>query len=617
MKKIVSCILIVLVGMISSTFAQTVCNNVLEIPTIECEALVAFYTSADGDNWTDNTDWLQTTTPCSWYGVTCHSGSVTELNLPNNQVGGSLPAEISDLTSLTRIHLRFNQLTGSIPEQIGNLPQLTTLLLDANDLEGSIPPQLGNLTELEYLELDHNNFTGSIPPELGQLGKLKNLQLFMNALTGEIPSQLGNLTDLQELYLFSNALSGPLPQTFGNLSNLTILDVRRNDLDGHLPEELTQLGMVQKFWFSETNLCEPSTSIFQTWLDNIPDVQGTSSCPQADLWIEDTLPDNGEEPNMNGKGMWMSQAIWIRNNADDSPLHQNPRYGQTNHVYVTVNNRGGSSSSHIGNSVELLWAYAATGQTWPRHWHSIGITQLPSIASYDSHTLSLSWSPPGEGHYCLLARVISEEDPMTFPETNSIGENARNNNNIACRNLNVIGPACDADLLVRNVICSTGEYSSTVDLFVEGDERLFTTSGRVVIDLGALFERWQHNGGQGEGVSLFEGTKVRVTSASATIIGIPMQPEEEQSIRVVIDSSQPLLESDSYLVTVKQAICGQVIGGVTSDVSACVSPLPIEYPDVTPIPTEQPSTVPEPTTFLLFSMGLVGLLLSLRRKLKR
>jgi hypothetical protein len=53
------------------------CATVTEIPQSECEALVAFYTSADGDNWRNKTGWLQTNTPCSWFGITCDTRAMS------------------------------------------------------------------------------------------------------------------------------------------------------------------------------------------------------------------------------------------------------------------------------------------------------------------------------------------------------------------------------------------------------------------------------------------------------------------------------------------------------------------------------------------------------------
>src|SRR5690606_1756211 len=44
----------------------------------------------------------------------------------------------------------------------------------------------------------------------------------------------------------------------------------------------------------------------------------------------------------------------------------------------------------------------------------------------------------GAWHFCLLARIESEDDQMTFEETPVTGHNVRNNNNIAQTNISVI-----------------------------------------------------------------------------------------------------------------------------------------------------------------------------------
>ena len=70
-------------------------------------ALSALYASAGGAAWTKKSGWLQTTGPCrdtsvnSWYGVTCASGEVTALDAVSNNLIGSLPTELGDLTSMT------------------------------------------------------------------------------------------------------------------------------------------------------------------------------------------------------------------------------------------------------------------------------------------------------------------------------------------------------------------------------------------------------------------------------------------------------------------------------------------------------------------------------------
>jgi Leucine-rich repeat (LRR) protein len=74
-----------------------------------------------------------------WYGVTVSGDHVNELFLSNNQLCGSIPSQLGDLSNLNIINLYWNQLSGSIPSQLGNLSNLTELGLHWNELSGSIP----------------------------------------------------------------------------------------------------------------------------------------------------------------------------------------------------------------------------------------------------------------------------------------------------------------------------------------------------------------------------------------------------------------------------------------------------------------------------------------------
>jgi hypothetical protein len=131
---------------IGQDFIITVdCNSISEIPQVECQALVSLYNSTNGANWTNRTGWLTSSTPCSWYGVTCDTGHVWVLILPQNQLSGTIPAEL------------------------GNLTHLMGLVLEGNQLSGNIPPELGNLSETQWIRLDYNLLSGTIPPELGNL----------------------------------------------------------------------------------------------------------------------------------------------------------------------------------------------------------------------------------------------------------------------------------------------------------------------------------------------------------------------------------------------------------------------------------------------------------------
>ena len=256
---------------IYSSLTFTNCAAQTQIPEAECDTLVALYNSTNGVGWTDSTDWLQTDTPCTWYGVTCSAGHVTGLDLAFNNLVGTIPSELGNLANLQVLYLGVpeaiainpevhstaielgnladlhnlqatsNHLSGVIPPELGNLTSLQYLVLSGNQLIGSPPPQLGNLTNLQMLALDNNQLSGAIPPELGNLANLDYLSLRFNYLRGAIPHELGNLTNLGILDLSNNQLSGSIPPELGNLTSLYYLVLNNNQLSGTIPPELGNL----------------------------------------------------------------------------------------------------------------------------------------------------------------------------------------------------------------------------------------------------------------------------------------------------------------------------------------------------------------------------------------
>jgi hypothetical protein len=163
------------------------------------------------------------------------------LGLSSNQLSGSIPTALGNISNLEYLCLGFNQLSGSIPSELGNLINLKELYLFSNQLSGNIPPELGNLSNLEVLYLDENQLSDNISPELGNLSHLEYLSLYKNNLGGNIPEELGNLGCLEGLWLYENQLSGTIPPELGNLSNLYMLDLRKNQLSGSIPAELGNL----------------------------------------------------------------------------------------------------------------------------------------------------------------------------------------------------------------------------------------------------------------------------------------------------------------------------------------------------------------------------------------
>ncbi len=199
------------------------CANVTEIPQSECEALVALYTNTNGPGWTNKSGWLQTNTPCSWYGITCVGGHVSRIELSSNQLSGSIPN--FNLPNLQYLYLPYNQLSGPIPN-FNLLSKLQYFELYSNQLSGPIP-NFNNLPNLQYLGLHSNQLSGLIP-NFNLLPSLQELRLSSNQLSGPIPN-FNNLPNLQSLNLGSNQLNGPIPN-FNNLPNLQGLWLHKNQL---------------------------------------------------------------------------------------------------------------------------------------------------------------------------------------------------------------------------------------------------------------------------------------------------------------------------------------------------------------------------------------------------
>jgi len=335
------------------------CASVTEIPPSECEALVALYNSTDGQHWWANTGWVQTATPCSWHGVSCAAGHVSDLNLYYNNLAGTLPTALSDLAALQTLNLSNNWLIGLLPAGLGRLSTLAALDLSDNYLEGALPaewgnlvalrslnlaynhfdsllpaewsgltalrtlnlhsagfirgtlpPELSSLTSLEYLDLSHNYFSSALPAEWGDLAALQTLDLSYNveSLTGPIPAHWGNLHQIRSLNLRGGQLSGPLPAELGQLVTLEYLDLSSNQITGPLPPTLSHLDALQTLNLSNNQLSGPIPPEFgqlpklvNLFLNNnhlsgpIPSELGNLAALQGGTW-DSATPDTTPPP---------------------------------------------------------------------------------------------------------------------------------------------------------------------------------------------------------------------------------------------------------------------------------------------------------------------------------
>ena len=228
--------------------------------------LIILFLSMGGKNWTNNDGWLETNDSCTccFYGVRCEGESVVAIGLPDNKLVGTIPSELALLPALSSLDLSGNQnVFGTLPTVLGQLTNLVFVSLSASSITGTIPTELGLLSKLESVLLDTNYLFGSIPEELASLTRLiqfgvghnlidqngpipmwlwqtsiRALNLSGCGIDGSLPSQLGLMTALTALHLNINFLKGTIPTEIGRLTQLQVLSLSSNSIEGTVPAHL-------------------------------------------------------------------------------------------------------------------------------------------------------------------------------------------------------------------------------------------------------------------------------------------------------------------------------------------------------------------------------------------
>ena len=228
--------------------------------------------------------------------------------------------------------------------------------------------------------------------------------------------------------------------------------VLSNDQTFDRSDTFTKMNSEGGFWHGKIN---PKDGYFMTFVS-------TDVNLSLDLYIKDSPDDLGEEPNLITKKFWRSPDIWVRNNPDRSEEHQSPKTERPNYVYVRVQNRS-RVVSQGNDQVKLYWRKAGTVSGWPEGWTGgyqnidgstiktnglVGTVTIPELSPGEEAILQFTWNVPstiisfGDSnpwHFCFLARIVSEDDPMTDEEEGVYTtRNARRNNNIAWKNVTVV-----------------------------------------------------------------------------------------------------------------------------------------------------------------------------------
>ncbi|KAK4706839.1 hypothetical protein R3W88_033556 [Solanum pinnatisectum] len=187
------------------------------------------------------------------------------LGLSQNELTGSIPDIIFNMSALQIIDFGLNKLSGTIPSDLGRgMPNLEVFFCEGNNLSGFISASISKSSRLTMLDLSNNNFTGLIPKSLGNLEYLEVLNLWGNnfvsdstlsflvsltncrnlrvptlsgnPLDGVLPTSAGDFSNaLQTFEVLGCKLKGVIPQEIGNLTGVTRMSLFSNELTGHIP----------------------------------------------------------------------------------------------------------------------------------------------------------------------------------------------------------------------------------------------------------------------------------------------------------------------------------------------------------------------------------------------
>lgn len=396
------------------------------------------------------------------------------------------------------------------------------------------------------------------------------------------------------VYLFTSAINGRNP--YGAL-----VDADLNN-DG-------EISMREAFVFARDN--DPLDDPFQVFNNPyFPKVLTMCNKEGVDLVIQDTPDDNGKEPNTVSEYLYQSNDIYIRLQEDGFTHfeHQNPISGQTAYVYVKVHNNGYATykSNNDNGEISLFWAKAGIGLSWPEPWQGSEINNIPLGGSLGFKPLINTLLPyyngfiagmdriycfewqvpriedyadlPENWHFCLLAVMNSEIDPLTDEDCEGdLDKFVRNNNNVAWKNVTVINSE-DAKEPAYISVTNWKHNAFKGEIIFESpkDETypLLNKVAEIIITVDEeLYKMILNNWSYTYGIEVCKDRDYSfvIRKDSASISNLVLEPQKMNllglSVEFLLDDKELEKQNFKYNISLKDLEKGCIIGGEQYSIS--------------------------------------------------
>uniref|UniRef100_A0A1J3GRM9 Receptor-like protein 12 n=1 Tax=Noccaea caerulescens TaxID=107243 RepID=A0A1J3GRM9_NOCCA len=233
--------------------------------------------------------------------------SLTDLNLRNNSLTGSLPEIFTHAERLRSIDVSHNRLEGKLPQSLTGCSSLEVVNVESNEINDTFPFQLSSLQKLQVLVLRSNKFHGMLYHHHHHsdgvwfgFPQLKIIDVSHNDFFCTLPSdyflnwtaisskkdddytqQLSYIGDFHDYGYYTsvvlmnkgvsmamqriltiytaidfsgNRIHGQVPESIGLLKELHVLNLSRNGFTGRIPSSLANLTALESLDVSQNKL---------------------------------------------------------------------------------------------------------------------------------------------------------------------------------------------------------------------------------------------------------------------------------------------------------------------------------------------------------------------------